>query len=192
MSKIFWANSYIYRSNREKTGKEGYKSMQSTVLHSPASMSRRSSSWHRFFPRIDAIMNLKWFDRLSDNKLSRSLVVSYLRSETNGSRFESGCYLWAGGSGCEELKKCPPPSPAVLWFVNGRKRKPRQKKKIFLSFDCIFCFIACFFLLKSDDDWTSTHSSSLRFFYIIWQRKVEEVKASISKTKCITKGKLEI
>ena len=25
--------------------------------------------------------------------------------------------------------KCPPPSPAVLWFVNVRERKPRQKKK---------------------------------------------------------------
>ena len=24
-----------------------------------------------------------------------------------------------------QLKKCPPPSPAVLWFVNGRERKPR-------------------------------------------------------------------
>ena len=145
MSKIFWANSYIYRSNREKTGKEGYKSMQSTVLHSPASMSRRSSSWHRFFPCIDAIMNLKWFDRLSDNKLSRSLVVSYLRSETNGSRFESGCYLWAGGSGCEELKKCPPPSPAVLWFVNGRKRKPRQKKKSFYHLIVFFVLLLAFF-----------------------------------------------
>ena len=37
--------------------------------------------------------------------------------------------LWTGGSGSEELKKCPPPSPAVLWFVNVRERKPRQKKK---------------------------------------------------------------
>ena len=27
----------------------------------------------------------------------------------------------AGGSGSEELKKWPPPSPAVLWFVNGRE-----------------------------------------------------------------------
>ena len=26
--------------------------------------------------------------------------------------------------------KCPPPSPAVLWFVNGCERKPRKKKKI--------------------------------------------------------------
>ena len=24
-----------------------------------------------------------------------------------------------GGSGSEEIKKCPSPSPAVLWFVNG-------------------------------------------------------------------------
>ena len=30
-----------------------------------------------------------------------------------------------GGSGSEELKKCPPPSRAVLWFVNGRERKSR-------------------------------------------------------------------
>ena len=34
----------------------------------------------------------------------------------------------AGGSGSEKLKKCPPPSFAVLWFVNGHDRKPRQKK----------------------------------------------------------------
>ena len=63
---------------------------------------------------------------------ARSLAVSDLRSETKGSRFESGCELCAdvsslqqspgsclsvcevGGSGREELKKCPPPSPAVL------------------------------------------------------------------------------
>ena len=31
----------------------------------------------------------------------------------------------ADGGGSEELKKCPPPSSAVLWFVNVRKRKPR-------------------------------------------------------------------
>ena len=30
----------------------------------------------------------------------------------------------AGGNGSEELKKCPPPSPAVLWFVNICERKP--------------------------------------------------------------------
>ena len=34
-----------------------------------------------------------------------------------------------GGSGNEELKKCPPPSSAVLWFVNVRDRKPRQNNK---------------------------------------------------------------
>ena len=34
------------------------------------------------------------------------------------------------GTGSEELKKCPPPSPSVLWFVNGCERKPRQKKKL--------------------------------------------------------------
>ena len=35
-----------------------------------------------------------------------------------------------GGSGSEELKKCPPPFPAVLRFVNvcGKKKK---KQKIF-------------------------------------------------------------
>ena len=33
-----------------------------------------------------------------------------------------------GGSGSEELMKCPPPSPAVLWFVNVHERKPTQKK----------------------------------------------------------------
>ena len=34
-----------------------------------------------------------------------------------------------GGSGSEELKKCPPPFPAAMWFVNVHKRKPRWKKK---------------------------------------------------------------
>ena len=46
----------------------------------------------------------------------RSLVVSDLRSETKGSRFESGCQLCAeeaGGSGREELNRYPPLSPAV-------------------------------------------------------------------------------
>ena len=33
----------------------------------------------------------------------------------------------AGGSGNEELKKCPPPSLAVLWFVNVCERKPNRK-----------------------------------------------------------------
>ena len=28
-------------------------------------------------------------------------------------------------SGREELKRYPPPSPAVLWIVNVRERKPR-------------------------------------------------------------------
>ena len=31
----------------------------------------------------------------------------------------------AGGSSNEELKICPPPSPAILWFVNVCKGKPR-------------------------------------------------------------------
>ena len=35
--------------------------------------------------------------------------------------------------GSEEIKKCPPPSLAVLWFVNGRDRKPRWKKKSGIS-----------------------------------------------------------
>ena len=35
----------------------------------------------------------------------------------------------AGGSGSEELKEFPRPCPAVLWFVNVRERKPRQKQK---------------------------------------------------------------
>ena len=34
-----------------------------------------------------------------------------------------------GGSGSEELRKCPSSSSAVLGFVNVRGRKPRQKKK---------------------------------------------------------------
>ena len=46
----------------------------------------------------------------------------------------------AGGSGSEELQKCPPPSPVVLYFVSGRERKPRQKKKkeIFYAYP-VFC-----------------------------------------------------
>ena len=45
----------------------------------------------------------------------------------------SKCLCEAGGSGSGELKKCPPPFPAILWFVNGWERKPRQKKtKTFL------------------------------------------------------------
>ena len=61
-----------------------------------------------------------------------SLVVSNLRPETKGSWFVPGCYLCtevsslqqlpgyclsaceAGEIGSEELKKCPPTSPAVL------------------------------------------------------------------------------
>ena len=68
-----------------------------------------------------------------------SSPVSDLRLETKGSRFESGCYLCAkvsnrpanvlsvceaGGSGSEELKKCSPPSPTILLFVDGCERKP--------------------------------------------------------------------
>ena len=161
MSKIFWANSYIYRSNREKTGKEGYKSMQSTVLHSPASMSRRSSSWHRFFPRIDAIMNLKWFDRLSDNKLSRSLVVSDLRLETNGSRFETGCYLWAGGSGCEELKKVLPlPLQSCdSWMVV--KENQDRKKKSFYHLIVFFVLLPVFFC------WRATMTGPVRIVVLL-------------------------
>ena len=60
----------------------------------------------------------------------RSLVVNDLRSESKGSRFESGVSR-------EELKRFPPPSPSVLWIVNVRERKPikkkREKKKTLLS-----------------------------------------------------------
>ena len=34
-----------------------------------------------------------------------------------------------GGSGSEGLKKCPSPSPAVLWLMNFYERKPRYKKQ---------------------------------------------------------------
>ena len=34
-----------------------------------------------------------------------------------------------GGSSTEKLKKYPPFSLAVLWFMNGLERKPRKKKK---------------------------------------------------------------
>ena len=33
--------------------------------------------------------------------------------------------LEVGGSGSEELTKCPPPSSTVLCFVNSCERKPR-------------------------------------------------------------------
>ena len=33
-----------------------------------------------------------------------------------------------GGSGNEESKKCPPLSPAVLWFVNDCEKTPDRKK----------------------------------------------------------------
>ena len=35
----------------------------------------------------------------------------------------------AARSGSEELKKCPAPSSAVLWFVNVIKRKNQAEKK---------------------------------------------------------------
>ena len=35
----------------------------------------------------------------------------------------------AGGSGNEELKNCPPPSTAILWFVNVVKENPDREKK---------------------------------------------------------------
>ena len=42
--------------------------------------------------------------------------------------FECLSVCEAGESGIEELKGKPPPSPAVLWMVNIRKRKPRWKR----------------------------------------------------------------
>ena len=35
----------------------------------------------------------------------------------------------AGGSGSEELKKCPPLFHAALWFVNGCEKKIDKKWK---------------------------------------------------------------
>ena len=35
----------------------------------------------------------------------------------------------AGKSGSEELKKCPPPFPAVLWLVNAREKRTQIEKK---------------------------------------------------------------
>ena len=32
------------------------------------------------------------------------------------------------GSGSEELKKCPPPSHAVVWFVNVREKKAKTDR----------------------------------------------------------------
>ena len=40
----------------------------------------------------------------------------------------------AGGSSIEELKKCPLPSPAVLWFVNDCERKTRWKTNILIYY----------------------------------------------------------
>ena len=34
------------------------------------------------------------------------------------------------GSGSEELQEWPPTSPAILWFVNGCERKPKEKKLV--------------------------------------------------------------
>ena len=36
----------------------------------------------------------------------------------------------AGESGNEELKKCYPLSPTVLWFVNNHEVKAQREKKI--------------------------------------------------------------
>ena len=76
------------------------------------------------------------------------MVVSDLRPEAKGSRFESGCQLCAevsspqqspgqclsareaGGSGREESNRYPPPSPAVPWIVNAREKKTQIEKKI--------------------------------------------------------------
>ena len=52
------------------------------------------------------------------------LVVNDLSSETKRSQFCLNVCA-AGGSDREELKKLPPPSPAVLWIVNICERKPR-------------------------------------------------------------------
>ena len=55
----------------------------------------------------------------------RVRLLAMCRGELSAviARLMSNCE--AGGSGSEELKKCPPPSPAVLWFVNVCERKPR-------------------------------------------------------------------
>ena len=89
---------------------------------------------------------------LTENKhMACNLVVSDLRSRNWGfpvqvrlltmcrgefyaviSRLISEC-LWsseAERSGSVELKKCPPPSPTVLWFMNSQERKLRWKKKV--------------------------------------------------------------
>ena len=43
-----------------------------------------------------------------------------------------------GRSASDEFKECPPPSTAVLWFVNGCERKSKQKKKKTIVWTSIF------------------------------------------------------
>ena len=81
---------------------------------------------------------------------ARSLVVSDFPSETKGYRSSPAatyvqrwalcckrpanvCVCEADGSGREELKKCPPPSTAVLcsWMV--MKENPDRKKKLLID-----------------------------------------------------------
>ena len=64
----------------------------------------------------------------------RLLAMSRSQLSPATARLMSKC-LWSGWNGREELKIYPPPSPAVLWIMNIRERKPRQKKKSMYSVD---------------------------------------------------------
>ena len=44
--------------------------------------------------------------------------------------FKTATKCEAGGGASEELIECPPPSPAVLWFVNVREWKTQIKKEV--------------------------------------------------------------
>ena len=60
-----------------------------------------------------------------------------------------------GGRGSEKLKKCLPPSPAVLWFVNVCERKPDRKKN-YQQEKRRTCLAMRLFMLKTER-WTSPY-----------------------------------
>ena len=74
------------------------------------------------FQFLNLINCRAWLLQLSELHLLVPLLRLYNFAHVDPLHF-SACE--AGGSGCEELRKCPPSSPPVLLFVNGRKRKPK-------------------------------------------------------------------
>ena len=57
--------------------------------------------------------------------LSSSLLLAICRGEVSAVMTQLIPKCEAGGSSSEEIRKCPPSSPAVLCFVNVHERKPR-------------------------------------------------------------------